>query len=251
MAESLGRWRRIYATGVIQGRRINAVSWQAEAWFWRLTLIADDYGVVPNDPDVLVGTAAPKKKPTRGQIRKWTAELEQAELLTTYAVDGEDYMQLFGFDRFQRPANGRMVHRYPTPLRESGANGAIRSKPNHPGEGGSLNSEPRTQTRPETTQRPPPLGGAALGSGSGGEAGGCADALVSFGVAAKRAKELARTYTTARLLEVIAYVRKQSPDKPAGLAIHCLEQKSTELDITPEGHQILRMKRAAQARRQT
>ena len=114
MAETLGRFRKLYATGVIAGRRINSVSLEAEAWLWRLMLIADDFGNMHAEPDVLAGLAAPRRKLRASLAKRLTDELEHAGLLFRYlADDGEVYIHLEGFEKFQKPSNGRRLQRFP------------------------------------------------------------------------------------------------------------------------------------------
>ena len=114
MAETMGRYRKLYAAGVIEGRRINSVSLQAEAWLWRLMMIADDYGNLHAEGSLLAGRAAPRRQMKQALVNRLTCELEKAELLTRYlAEDGEVYIHLAEFEKFQTAANGRKVRRYP------------------------------------------------------------------------------------------------------------------------------------------
>jgi hypothetical protein len=135
-----GLYRRIYA-GFITGRRINAVSWPAEAWFWRLHAIADDFGNFPKSSAVLKGFAAPLKEVTAEQIRVMTEELESMKLLVPYESSGEFFLHIDGFERRQ-PAgkNGKRIQRYP---RMEDVNiGSLRGIQENPGESSAIQVNP-------------------------------------------------------------------------------------------------------------
>lgn len=108
-----GVYRRVYA-GFLTGRRINSVSIPAEAWFWRLLMVADDFGNLHAEPELLKNTVAPLRKCTRPQAKQWTAELIKAGLVTSYESNGEKYLHINDFEQTQ-PAgrNGRRIKKYP------------------------------------------------------------------------------------------------------------------------------------------
>lgn len=202
MAESLGRYRKLYAIGVIEGRRINAVSMEAECWLWRLQLIADDYGNLPADVDIIRGRAAPKRKITPGKIRKLNAELVASGLIVGYESEGEGYYHCAEFERMQTSPNGRMVQRYP----EYHPSGGIQLNPGNPV---LPSNQPETSPRPARTRDQPEPEAAGPGAetspgrvGSGlnpnARAGGSARMeLEHLGVSADMAKRLARAGVTA------------------------------------------------------
>lgn len=115
MSRSPGRYRKLYAQGVIEGRRINSVPMETEAWFWRLMLIADDYGNLPADEDLIKGRAAPKRRLGPSAIRRMNLSLVEVGLLTPYSAEGEDYFHCAEFEGFQSSPNGRLIQRYPRP----------------------------------------------------------------------------------------------------------------------------------------
>lgn len=108
-----GLYRRIYA-GFITGKRINAVSWGAEAWFWRLHAIADDFGNLPGDPIIMRAFAAPRRDLTIDAVISMTAELTQQRLIMEYQHNGDSYVHIDGFESRQ-PAgkNGKRIQRHP------------------------------------------------------------------------------------------------------------------------------------------
>lgn len=214
MAESLGRFKKLYASGLIEGRRINSVSLQAEAWLWRLMMLADDHGNLPGDTDLLRGRAAPLRKISPAQVRRLTDELEAAKLITRYSVDGEDFINLAEYERLQTPPNGRRIARYP----QHTPSGEILLNPKNPGGSGV----PETRTRPDQNQpgeqRPEPepdQSGETKGRGvsrggvrAGGSGGSARLELEHLGVGSDMAAKLARAgVTPEEVRETIAETR--------------------------------------------
>lgn len=209
MSQSPGRFKKLYATGLIEGRRVNAVSLQAEAWLWRLMMLADDYGNLPGDIDILRGRAAPLRKITPSQVRKLTAELEAANLVTRYSVAGEDFINLAEYERLQTPPNGRKVQRYP----RNGESGGIRLDPGNPVESGVPETRPDQpgEQRPEPDQKLPSAGVSSGGVRAGWSGGSARAELEHLGVGADMASRLARAGVTAA--EVRATIAETRADK--------------------------------------
>jgi hypothetical protein len=110
-----GVYRRIYA-GFLKNKKINSVSWMAEAWFWRLVVLADDYGNIDGDMRWLTVNAAPKREVDTKQAKILTDELRSAGLIMFYQVDGDDFINIPGFiDRQPANKNGRRIKRVPRP----------------------------------------------------------------------------------------------------------------------------------------
>lgn len=132
-----GIYRRVYA-GFLTGRRINAVSLEAEAWFWRLHALADDFGNLQADPMMLVKLAAPRRDISVAKCIELCNELKR-ELIVEYAVAGERYFHVLGFESRQ-PAgkNGRRIRKVPAPV-NPGESGGIQT---NPGESGSNGANP-------------------------------------------------------------------------------------------------------------
>ena len=108
-----GVYRKVYS-GYLTGRRINAVSMEAEAWFWRLHAIADDFGNLHGAVGLLRALAAPARNVTEQQVDGWNKALICVGLLREYTAGGERFLHIVGFQDFQ-PANrnGRRIQRYP------------------------------------------------------------------------------------------------------------------------------------------
>lgn len=108
-----GRYRRLYA-GFLNGKRINAVSMLAEAWFWRVHALADDFGNLSADPVYLRTAAAPRRQLTPSRADAMTKELVEEKLLALYEVNGEPFAHIVGFETLQPPPrNGRRVRLCP------------------------------------------------------------------------------------------------------------------------------------------
>lgn len=108
-----GIYRRLYS-GFLTGKRINSVSIGAECLFWRMHALADDYGNLPGDMDMLTPAAFPRRKMTTTRVRGWVDELLTAGLIVRYAARGDDYLTIVGFEELQPSGkNGRRVQRFP------------------------------------------------------------------------------------------------------------------------------------------
>ena len=111
-----GVYRYQYA-GFKAGKRINALSLPAEAWFWRVHSAADDYGNVPADPSLLYTATAGRRagRVSIDQVMKWIGEMVRERLLVEYAADGEAFYHVVGFLTIQpAPRNGKRVRRIPS-----------------------------------------------------------------------------------------------------------------------------------------
>lgn len=98
-----GRYRKLYESFIF-GKRINALSWQAEAFYWRCYVIADDYGNFPADPFILIPKAGGIRKVTDVEVTDWIKEMELNSLIRLYLVDDSDwYGHILSFARMQSP----------------------------------------------------------------------------------------------------------------------------------------------------
>lgn len=150
-----GIYRRIYS-GFIMGRRINSVSMQSEAWFWRLQAIADDFGNLRSGAEILKGTCAPCRRLTAPQIDAMTKELVAAKLISTYTIDGEVFIHVADFETLQ-PAgrNGKRIRRVPGP---SDASGCIPVNPD-PSSASDSDSDSDSERIPPVASATAPGGG--------------------------------------------------------------------------------------------
>lgn len=115
-----GVYRRLYG-GFITGQRINRLSLQAEAWFWRVFVSADDFGNARADPELCRAATAGNRRVTARQISGWLREMRDVKLVEFYAVKGEPFLHIVGFEATQ-PAgkNGKRLRRFPGPDESSG-----------------------------------------------------------------------------------------------------------------------------------
>ena len=110
-----GTYRRQYS-GFIFGDKINSVSMPAEAWFWRIHAIADDFGNLSAAPEWVYLKAIGKRLTTLSleTATKYTAELEAAGLIIRYTARGGDYFHIFGWDEMQTAKiNGKRARMVP------------------------------------------------------------------------------------------------------------------------------------------
>lgn len=120
-----GVYRRQYA-GFVGGKRINRLSLEAEAWFWRVHAAADDFGNVAADPALLYTATAGRRAGTItiDRVMDLIKESIHADLLLEYTIGEETYLHVVGFDVLQ-PAgkNGKRVRRVPASPWDGGSNG--------------------------------------------------------------------------------------------------------------------------------
>ncbi len=169
-----GVYRRIYA-GFIHGKRINSVSIEAEAWFWRLNALADDFGNLRAEPANLCIEASPKRRVTADKVEGWMRELASANLITPYIADDEPLAHINGFvdlQPFNRGKNGkaRPIRRVPEWAGESRCvqGGPKESNPPNSYSDSDTHSDTITDTK-TTRPQPRPAAGAGERSLSGEE----------------------------------------------------------------------------------
>jgi hypothetical protein len=145
-----GIYRRIYS-GFISHPKINALSWMAEAWFWRLVVLADDYGNHSANWRLLAAIASPVRDISTAEAKALTEECIAQSLVTLYDHEGQPYLNISGFTKRQ-PANknGRRIQRFPMngPV-PTGESGGILVNPGeskgirvNPGESGGIRGNP-------------------------------------------------------------------------------------------------------------
>lgn len=120
-----GVYRRLYA-GFIKGQRINRLSLQAEAWFWRVFAVADDFGNYDADPELVKDATKGRRKVTTKQVERWLNEMASVGLISFYQSKSERYLHILRFEETQ-PAgkNGKRYKRFPLP----GESGCIQVNP--------------------------------------------------------------------------------------------------------------------------
>ncbi len=110
-------YRRHYAS-YIRGRRINLLTLEAEAWFWRLHDIADDFGNLEGDPLLCYARTVGGRRSTvtPEMVEGWIGEMITVGLIVRYEADAGIFLHFLGFTKLQ-PAgkNGRRVRQFPSP----------------------------------------------------------------------------------------------------------------------------------------
>lgn len=113
-----GQYRRVYS-GYLRGRRLNSVSIEAEAAFFRLNVLADDYGNYHAAPDLIGTDLFPRRPDMVMKANDLLGELLSANLIRLYEHGGERYCHICGYVENQPTKNGKRVHKFPAYLPES------------------------------------------------------------------------------------------------------------------------------------
>lgn len=85
---------RIIRESALTSATLYRLSDSAERFFWRMTLVADDFGRFEADPQVMKARCFPlwpDKKMSGVKVAGLYGELERAELVRSYAVAGKQY----------------------------------------------------------------------------------------------------------------------------------------------------------------
>lgn len=100
-----GRYRRVFESYIF-GRRINQLSWAAEAFYWRIYVgVADDYGNFPADPLMLIPKAGGLRRMTGEETTGFVREMESKGLIRLYLVDDIDWFgHILSFVKLQPPS---------------------------------------------------------------------------------------------------------------------------------------------------
>lgn len=111
---------RILRESITTSATIDGLSAEAEVLFYRLLVVADDYGRMDARPAVVLARCYPlridadhRSKLSTGAIRLQLAALQQAGLISFYAVGGKDFLVINQWDQHQRIRAKRA--RYPDP----------------------------------------------------------------------------------------------------------------------------------------
>jgi hypothetical protein len=92
----------------------------AERLFWRLTLVADDFGRFEAEPQVLKARCFPRWPDRRmppHRVANFYAELESADLVRSYVIGGAAFGHFVTWDKYQQ--RRAKTSKYPAPTPES------------------------------------------------------------------------------------------------------------------------------------
>lgn len=124
---------RIIKESICTSETIDALSFEAEAFFYRLLVQCDDFGRMDARPAVLRARNYPLRLGTitDQQVSEWLKELAGADLLWVYESEGRPYLQITTWDKHQQR---RAKHsKYPQPPeRASNGNHVIAVASNSP-----------------------------------------------------------------------------------------------------------------------
>lgn len=155
---------RIIRERALTSRTLNDLSDAAERMFWRLTVVADDYGCFDADPRVLLAKCYPLRVGglTPSKIEKVRDELQAVGLVGLYQVDGRCYGVLVNWDKHQR-RDRRGKPKFPLPPGYPAVPGDSQESAAAPG-----NSRPRVESRESRggiggPTDPPPISGGSYG----------------------------------------------------------------------------------------
>lgn len=96
-------YRRLYKSFVF-GQRICSISRDAEMFFWRLYVIADDYGNFEVEPKTLVAKAGGLRKIKLVEVQAWIKEMEKIGLIKIYQAENKSYGHFISFSKYQVPS---------------------------------------------------------------------------------------------------------------------------------------------------
>ena len=86
---------RLLRDGVCTSDAINLLSSDAEVMFYRLLVVADDYGYMDARTAILKAQCFPlKESATVPKIETWLTELAKAGLIQRYSVDGKPFLAI-------------------------------------------------------------------------------------------------------------------------------------------------------------
>jgi hypothetical protein len=96
---------------------IDVLSAEAEVLFYRLLVVADDYGLFDGRKSIIRGRCYPLKDPkdvSDRSLTEWLRQLEQAPLIRFYEVDGKPFLSILKWENFQRIRNVKPKYPLPT-----------------------------------------------------------------------------------------------------------------------------------------
>jgi hypothetical protein len=234
-----GVYRKVYS-GFIWGDRLNSVSMEAEAWFWRLHAVADDLGNLAANMNRLVVEAGGKRQITPEQAEKWTAELASVRLIVRYSVGSDNYVHIIGFeDRQPANKNGRRIQRHPLPPKDqTGTEMVTLGNPTEPDLNCRESKSPTPTPTPNPIPNPNPTPtpnpttrteavssvGSSIEAGMPPDTRAKFDALTFAGVGDKRAAEFAAIpYFTLESIRRVANLWRRDGKPPDGRLVKALE----------------------------
>lgn len=146
---------RIIKESITTSESLYSVSAEAERFFWRLVVKADDYGLYYGNPRILSSMCFPLDPPKDQKIVAWLNELVGAGMVGTYTDQegGKQYLKLLSWDKHQQTRAKKSKFPLPTSLDSvcnQGNGKQMQAKVPVIGNGNGSGSEKReTGTRPD------------------------------------------------------------------------------------------------------
>ena len=110
---------RVIREGFLDSEKINAINPQAQIFFVRLMLIADDFGRLDGRIAVIKSKAFPLDNATQKQVGDWLTIVSQKGLVKIYKVGDKRFVSINEFNQRLR----KMKSRYPSPAGQPPDNG--------------------------------------------------------------------------------------------------------------------------------
>lgn len=104
---------RILKESLTRSESINKLSYFAEVLFYRLIVVADDFGRFDGRAAVIKGTCFPLRNIRTSQIEKGLNELASVSMIFTYTVKARSFLQIANWSKFQ--STRAMKSKWPSP----------------------------------------------------------------------------------------------------------------------------------------
>ena len=104
---------RILKESLTRSESINKLSYFAEVLFYRLIVVADDFGRFDGRAAVIKGTCFPLRNIRTSQIEKGLNELASVSMIFTYTVKAKSFLQIVNWSKFQ--STRAMKSKWPSP----------------------------------------------------------------------------------------------------------------------------------------
>lgn len=110
---------RMIREGLLDSEKVDLLSAEAERFYVRLMLVADDFGRFSADLRILKSRCFPlRESMSKDEVEKQLMECVAAGLVTLYAVEGKSYLEILNFCQRMRSKHSK----YPPPRIESASN---------------------------------------------------------------------------------------------------------------------------------
>lgn len=104
---------RIISSGILTSDSLSQLSWFDQCVFFRLLVLADDYGRYDARPAVIRGQAFSLYDVTNKDIENALSRLAAVGIIGLYEVGGRSYLQLEHWSKYQRVRNSK--EKFPAP----------------------------------------------------------------------------------------------------------------------------------------